>query len=89
MRKTHDAELCERIRVLEERVRELEFRPTQIPHYCWSGCPHHYGTAWPNPYPWPIWYSSSSGVSTGTITMPNGTQTTYTLESGNNAGEPS
>ena len=45
MRKTHDAELCERIRELEERVRELEARPhTTYVHWCYSGCPLHYPT---------------------------------------------
>ena len=69
-RKTHDAELCERIRVLEERVRELEARPA------W------YGGWWtPTPWVYPYWtFNTSGSVSTGsTITLPDGTQTTYTV----------
>ena len=62
--KTHDAELCERIRLLEERVRELEARPTysyQPPHYCYWGCPIHYGTT-----TWPQWtWTVTNGTTTG------------------------
>ena len=53
MARQHDADLCDRIRQLEEKVAELEARP-QYPvypywwqgvlppyHYCYLGCPIH------------------------------------------------
>jgi hypothetical protein len=62
-RKTHDADLCERIREMEKRVEELEARPQTtwnptFTHYCYPGCPQHSGTA--SPYPWTIWYGTTS-----------------------------
>jgi len=58
MRKQHDAELCERIRQLEERVRELEARP-----HGW------YGGWWQPPqyYPYIVW-NDASGTNDTTIT---------------------
>ena len=68
--KTHDAELCERIRLLEERVRQLEAKPTVIepPHYCYWGCPVHYpgitwitnGTTWSPPAGTTITYNTEN-----------------------------
>lgn len=75
--RTHDAELCERIRELEARVAELEARPTQTvflspPHYCYAGCPTHYPSI-----TWGGWSFS------GTTSDSNGTQ--YTLTAGGTA----
>ena len=77
-RKTHDADLCERIRELEKRVEELEAQPrvTYVPtftHYCWSGCPEHYPTitwqtgTWPFASPPPT-ITYAKGVSTDSST---------------------
>ena len=70
-RKSHDADLCERIRQLEERVRELEARPhtTVVPAYPWW----EVAPSIPNPYPWSPWYSGTTityakGVSTDSTT---------------------
>jgi hypothetical protein len=81
-RKTHDADLCERIRALEERVKELEARPTGWyggwwqPHYCYTGCPIH------TPTYYPTWTSPNTTITygSGTQTAPDGTQFTYTSE---------
>lgn len=79
MTKTHDADLCERIRELEKRVEELEAAPRvtyvpALPHYCWSGCPLHWptitwdtsGTTWTPPPNTTITYAK--GVSTDSST---------------------
>ena len=68
-RKTHDADLCERIRELEKRVEELEARPhtTIVPAYPW------WEVAPTSPYPWTLWYGTTNityakGVSTDSTT---------------------
>lgn len=68
MRRQHDAELCERIRVLEERVKELEARPTTYsPHWCYFGCPIHYGTG--TPYPQWSWTTTGGSATSGAVTI--------------------
>jgi hypothetical protein len=69
-KRQHDADLCERIRQLEERVRELEARPAYPVYPIYPTYP------WPytNPYPYPVWISDNT-----TISLPDGTSTIYTV----------
>jgi hypothetical protein len=81
MRKTHDADLCERIRKLEERVRELEGRPS-IVTYPWTVQPWPFTSPPPS---YPTWIGDTSGGTwgSGTTTLPDGTQ--FTLTNGGDA----
>jgi len=69
-RRTHDADLCDRIRALEEEVAALKARPT---HYCGWGC-NHYPNWWTSPTYVPTWTvgtTTTGNVTTGTITYGN------------------
>lgn len=70
MTKTHDSDLCERIRELEKRLEELERRPAPYWVYPW---PY---TAWPTiTYP----YSGTVGTPAPSPTITYGTVTTGTV----------
>lgn len=66
-RKTHDADLCERIRELEKRIEELERRPAPYWVGPWWGVNPPY---WISP-----WLPNTSG--SGTWTAPPNTTITY------------
>ena len=55
--KTHDADLCERIRELEKRVEELETRPS---HYCGHYCNHWPTITYPQ-WTYTPWVSGGTG----------------------------
>ena len=62
--RTHDADLCERIRALEEEVAELraelEVHRGLGQHRGWYINP--YPLPLTNPYPWTVWYSNTTAI---------------------------
>lgn len=57
-KRVHDADLCDRIKALEDRVRELEARPA---HHCTG----HYWYYPYNAYPWT--YTVTSGTTSSNV----------------------
>lgn len=80
VKRQHDADLCERIRKLEERVRELEAKPpVTIAPYVY---PPYYVPSTPvYPY-WTVWSGLPDNITisaSDVTTALSGIQTTYTV----------